>query len=91
VIIIKIFGGLGNQLFQYAFGKALAHKYEDELVIDNSYFKKENYPYDLHPDYYPYKLDLLGANEFIIDEKDLQWIKIINMKCSILAITAVRI
>lgn len=66
MIIIKIFGGLGNQMFQYAFGKALSLKYNRELVIDKSYFEKENHPFDLHPTYYPYKLGLYNMDcEFV--------------------------
>ena len=33
-IIIK--GGLGNQLFQYAFGRFLSSKREEELKLDNT-------------------------------------------------------
>jgi len=37
MIIVKLFGGLGNQMFQIAFGKALAIKNHVELKADNSY------------------------------------------------------
>lgn len=40
MIIAKINGGLGNQLFQYAAGRALAHHHQVELVLDLSDFKK---------------------------------------------------
>ena len=35
-IICKLIGGLGNQLFQYAFAKNLARKYNLELRFDIS-------------------------------------------------------
>jgi len=35
MIIIKLKGGLGNQLFQYAFGLLLASRRNEELKIDN--------------------------------------------------------
>jgi len=39
MIITKINGGLANQLFQYAAGRALAHHHQTELVLDLSWFK----------------------------------------------------
>tara|TARA_R110001583_G_scaffold125058_2_gene276532 strand:- start:5807 stop:6670 length:864 start_codon:yes stop_codon:yes gene_type:complete len=45
MIKIKLTGGLGNQMFQYAASLALARKLDTMLVIDISFFKK----YDLHP------------------------------------------
>ena len=35
----RIFGGLGNQMFQYAAGKALAEKHGSQLMLDTSFFK----------------------------------------------------
>lgn len=39
MIIVKINGGLGNQLFQYAAGRALAEHHQTELALDLSWFK----------------------------------------------------
>ena len=36
MIVVRIYGGLGNQIFQYAFGKALSLKSERELILDHS-------------------------------------------------------
>lgn len=63
MIIIKIFGGLGNQMFQFAFGKALSHKLGQKLLIDRTYYDKENYPFDLHSAYYPYLLNKYNISE----------------------------
>jgi len=41
VIIIKITGGLGNQLFQYAIGRALSLKLDCELVLDTSFYPQQ--------------------------------------------------
>lgn len=37
MIIVKLIGGLGNQLFQYAAGRCLAHLHGTELKLDRSY------------------------------------------------------
>ena len=41
MITIKLMGGLGNQLFQYAFGTSLAIKLNQEIVYDISWFIHE--------------------------------------------------
>ena len=38
MIVVKIMGGLGNQMFQYATGLSVAEKLETDLFIDNSWF-----------------------------------------------------
>lgn len=38
MIIAKLIGGLGNQLFIYAFGRVVAHKLNKELCLDISFF-----------------------------------------------------
>jgi len=39
MIIVKLIGGLGNQMFQYAVGRRLAYKYNTELKLDIQGFK----------------------------------------------------
>jgi hypothetical protein len=39
-IIVQLQGGLGNQLFQYATARALAHLNQTSLLLDHSWFKK---------------------------------------------------
>ena len=38
MIIINLSGGLGNQLFQYAFGRTIADKFGLELKLDGNYY-----------------------------------------------------
>ena len=38
MIIVKIYGGLGNQLFQYASAKNLGLKFNHEVFIDKSWY-----------------------------------------------------
>ncbi|OGH88682.1 MAG: hypothetical protein A3J93_01130 [Candidatus Magasanikbacteria bacterium RIFOXYC2_FULL_42_28] len=42
MIIVKLSGGLGNQMFQYAAGRALADRHGVPLKIDASYYDKED-------------------------------------------------
>jgi hypothetical protein len=39
MIIIRISGGIGNQLFQYSLGRALSLKNGDELKLDTSFYE----------------------------------------------------
>ncbi len=41
MIIVKLTGGLGNQMFQYAAGRALAQLHHTELKLDKSYLEKD--------------------------------------------------
>ena len=40
MIIVKLIGGLGNQMFQYAAGRYLAHLHQTELLVDTSFLEK---------------------------------------------------
>jgi len=42
MITIKLMGGLGNQMFQYAFGFALAKRKKTNLLLDISFFNEKN-------------------------------------------------
>ena len=45
MIIVKIIGGLGNQMFQYALGRSLAYRHNTELKLDISDYQER---YKLH-------------------------------------------
>jgi hypothetical protein len=62
-IIVGLKGGLGNQLFQYAFGKYLSEKYNCKLKLDKSLFAY----YDLHD----YSLDPYKLNEEFASEQEI--------------------
>jgi hypothetical protein len=36
MIVVQLTGGLGNQLFQYAFARHLAHLNQSELILDST-------------------------------------------------------
>ena len=40
MIVTRILGGLGNQMFQYAMGRAMAHRIGTSLVLDTSWYDK---------------------------------------------------
>ena len=40
MVIIEITGGLGNQMFQYAFGRTIATLNNTELLLDTTHFEK---------------------------------------------------
>jgi len=74
MIIIHLKGGLGNQLFQYAFARSLSKNLNAELFIDISYFShndnRKHVIFGLNPfnikgiiGYYPYsKQSSIGLN-----------------------------
>lgn len=43
MIVVRVYGGLGNQLFQYYFGQYLKACYQIDVFYDLSYFKIDNY------------------------------------------------
>lgn len=68
MVIVKIIGGLGNQMFQYACGRALAEFYHVHLQLDLRGFKK----YKLHQ----YLLDKFSITAKTANESEL--IKIVH-------------
>ncbi|NNF02069.1 MAG: alpha-1,2-fucosyltransferase [Bacteroidia bacterium] len=63
MIIVKLTGGLGNQMFQYAAGRSLAEKHGADLKLDISnfqYVKNRNY-----------KLHLFNINESFSTKEDV--------------------
>lgn len=52
-MIVKLTGGIGNQLFQYAFGRSLAYKYNEPLKFE---FRRATRDYALEPFHLPIEL-----------------------------------
>lgn len=57
-IIVRLFGGIGNQFFQYAVGRALATKHKGELLLDDSLLQRHRRGVT----YRNYELDVYNIN-----------------------------
>lgn len=69
MIVVKLMGGLGNQMFQYAAGRQLALKRQTELKLDLSWFDNveainTSRPYELNA--YPIKASSAKTNELVL-------------------------
>jgi hypothetical protein len=63
-IVIKLQGGLGNQMFQYAFGLSISKKMKAPLFLDLSFYNQDH---GLTPR--SYALDIFGAQAEIANGK----------------------
>lgn len=70
MIIVKISGGLGNQIFQYATARSIALKFNRKLFIDKSWFNNINRSEDAEDKNATTKRDFL-LNNFSIESKIL--------------------
>ncbi|MFC5283374.1 alpha-1,2-fucosyltransferase [Pedobacter alpinus] len=76
MIIVRIEGGLGNQLFQYALGKNLALINNTELKLDLNYFKKSSFR--------TFELNHFNINEKEIIAQNIKYLKWANSKNKLL-------
>ena len=73
MIVVRLKGGLGNQLFQYAFGYVLAQRNHDNLKMDIEWFDTEgNVPWLAKRSYELDKFQIPSAE--IIRHKDIPFI-----------------
>lgn len=69
-IIVRIFGGMGNQLWQYAFARSLSIKYKKKLVLDISFYKNSLIDFP-KGDKFKFELDKFNLNKEILIEKNI--------------------
>lgn len=63
MIVIRLMGGLGNQMFQYAFGRAMALTHHCELVLDQSLLLDKSAPHE-EVTHRNYDLDIFNLTNF---------------------------
>lgn len=64
MVITKLYGGLGNQMFQYAAGLAVARRLAAPLFVDTTWFDPRRHPPEAPP-LRVYELDAFGISETI--------------------------
>lgn len=74
MIITRLAGGLGNQMFQYALGRSLAIKNDDTLKLDISHYANQSH-IDTHR---KYGLNAMKIDESIASELEIKKINYIN-------------
>jgi hypothetical protein len=70
MIVVKLAGGLGNQMFQYAAGRFLAEKHNTQLKLDTSFLldrkPRKNFIYrDYDLDIFNIQVSFASANEIL--------------------------
>lgn len=70
MIIVKLSGGLGNQMFQYAYGRSLAQRIGTELKLDLSHFRIQPVNNKNHV-FRNYDLDILNVQETFATEAEV--------------------
>ena len=68
MIVVRLAGGLGNQMFQYAFGRALSLHLNTSLKLDLS-FLVDRTPVDTHV-FREYSLDIFGVDVEVANFKE---------------------
>ena len=72
MIVIKLSGGMGNQMFQYAFGLKWAEYHSTSLFVDLSWFESDRASSPLRP----FVLDLFHTDIFPISRSGLYKLRI---------------
>lgn len=63
--IVKIYGGLGNQLFEFSFAYMVSRKVNEEITLDVSFFKNRKWP-----DFQLDKFNIVKYNSICFSERN---------------------
>lgn len=71
IVIVKLNGGLGNQMFQYTLGHLIALKHKSKILLDKELFKLTK----KRPGHTPreYELDIFGFNHVPASKTDIKY------------------
>ena len=73
MIIVKIHGGIGNQMFQYAAARRLAYKNNTELKLDITHYNTLVLPNGLP--YRTFDLSIFNVKPVVATEKEINLFK----------------
>ncbi len=74
MIITRISGGLGNQMFQYAIAKSIAKRKNDTFKLDNSFYSKQTLrKYELNLFYIEENISTENENILLRGKEDLMY------------------
>ena len=71
MILTQVTGGLGNQMFQYAIGKAISLQHNDILKLDTT-------TYDKYKPHNGYRLNALNIDENIATNKEVAFFRLLS-------------
>ncbi len=76
MVISRLSGGMGNQMFQYALGRKLSLEYDVPLKLDTTFLlQRVAFPATLRPHFVfrNYDLDVFKVAATIADKNDMKW------------------
>lgn len=83
MIIVKLMGGLGNQMFQYAFGRALETNLQQKVFYDKSWFYKDFAnitPRNFELEAFEISLNYIDPTQLFFRNNKHSWFKILKQR-----------